>query len=196
LSSLSYSSTLVNHYPAFTIHPDESGSDAARRLLAMVQDVLFLRSESGLTRYIQPTDAVDYTYGTDHAILDGEYETSPQPANRVQVFGTPGMAESFTWSEVEPFERLSQVKDLNLDTTAKMQDRSAAELFKAATHALNGVIRVPVNCGQELFDVVAIADPQAGLSSAKRRVLGLATRFDASKGVPIYFQKLLLGGIG
>jgi len=167
LSSLSYSSTLVNHYPAFTIHPDESGSDAARRLLAMVQDVLFLRSESGLTRYIQPTDAVDYTYGTDHAILDGEYETSPQPANRVQVFGTPGMAESFTWSEVEPFERLSQVKDLNLDTTAKMQDRSAAELFKAATHALEGVIRVPVNCGQELFDVVAITDPQAGLTGAK-----------------------------
>jgi len=50
-----------------------------------------------------------------------------------------------------------------------------------------------VNCGQELYDVIEVTDAVAGLSAAKRRVLGLALRYSAAAGT--YEQRLRLGGV-
>src|SRR5436189_47748 len=45
---------------------------------------------------------------------------------------------------------------------------------------MSGEITVPVNCGQELYDVVEVTDVGAGLSTARRRVLGIAMRYSFS----------------
>ncbi|MBF8267221.1 MAG: hypothetical protein HW388_729 [Dehalococcoidia bacterium] len=173
----SYATTLK---PAFTIHPGEIGAAAARRLLA---------------KDPQASDATSYTYGTGHTVLQGRYGFRAQGYNRVQVFGNAEMGEAFAWGEVEQlFDRLLQVHDLNLDTPQKAQDRANAALREQLLAALAGEIAVPTNCGQELYDVIEVTDAPAGLSSARRRVLGLELRY--SRGPkPEYRHTFSLGGV-
>jgi hypothetical protein len=54
------------------------------------------------------------------------------------------------------------------------------------------MITLPVNCGQELYDVVEVTDAGAGLSAARRRVLALAMRYSTGKR-PVYEQDVALG---
>jgi len=53
---------------------------------------------------------------------------------------------------------------------------------------------VPVNCGQELFDVVDITDSRAGLAAAKRRVVGISVEYRTGPR-PRYAQVLKLSGV-
>ena len=62
-----------------------------------------------------------------------------------------------------------------------------------AVEAVNGAILIPVNCGQQLYDVVDITDSRAGLETAKRRVIGLTLVYRPRRGE--YQQRLLLGGV-
>ena len=104
------------------------------------------------------------------------------------------MAESFDWPEInDNFDRLVQVHDLNLDSLSKVQQRAEAELRQAQIAATGGEITVPLNCGQELYDVVDITDARAGLNQAKRRVLGLTWHYLPARG--LYEQRLLLGEV-
>ena len=83
--------------------------------------------------------------------------------------------EDWDWDEIAlVYDILAQAKDINLTTTTKCHERGAAELRDAAVHALSGFIVVPLNCGQELYDVIEITDALAGLTAAKRRVLSLS----------------------
>jgi hypothetical protein len=59
--------------------------------------------------------------------------------------------------------------------------------------AASGAILIPVNCGQQLYDVVDITDSRAGLSATKRRVSGLTLVYSPRRGE--YRQRLLLGGV-
>ncbi|MDP3063788.1 MAG: hypothetical protein Q8O40_11365, partial [Chloroflexota bacterium] len=192
----STSSTLVNLYPSFTIHPSERGATAVQRLLAMVPDVIFFREHHAYIKYPQAGDASDYSYGTDHAVLRGHYNSDRRQANRVQVFGEGYFAESFQWSDIEAaYDRVRQVDDLNLNTAALAQDRADTELRRQDIAATSGEIVVPTNCGQELYDVISITDAPAGLAAAKRRLLGLGLRYSAGGGSPTYEQRLSLGAV-
>ena len=115
--------------------------------------------------------------------------------NRVQVFGKAHLGEAFDWEEVgEVFERLLQVHDLNMDTTQKALDRARSEMRRQAHDALGGEIVVPVNCGQELYDVIEVNDASSGLSTARRRVMGLELRYSRLDR-PEYVHVLTLGGV-
>jgi hypothetical protein len=196
-SSLSNSGTLVNHYPAFTINPGESGKTAVLRLLAMVPDVLFFRGNFGYVINPQASDSSVYAYGTNHTILEGEYVKRSRQANRVQVFGLPSsiaMTEDWDWEEIDlVYDRLAQAHDINLDTEAEAHARGEAALRHTAIESMDGYIVVPMNCGQELYDVIDITDALAGLTTAKRRVLSLHHLYDTKKG--IYTLKIGLGGV-
>jgi len=48
-----------------------------------------------------------------------------------------------------------------------------------------------VNCGQELIDVVEVTDASAGLSVARRRVVGLALRYAIDQRL-VYEQPVTL----
>jgi len=146
------------------------------------------------------SDAVVYSYGPVHDILEGRFSRGSFRVTRVQVEGydeTTGEAiitDSFAWDEagLEP-ERFEQVLDRNIGSVPEAQARGEAYLRKAAIRSEGGLIRVPLNSGQELYDVIEVTDERAGLTAAKRRVLGMSMLYDTRKG--IYEQKLYLGAI-
>src|SRR3990170_4622356 len=193
LSSSGASSESANLYPAFTVHPDESGLVAVRRLLAMLPDVVYFRGEFGFLKEPLATEAAAYAYGTDHALLAGRYRAGAAAANRAQVFGGGVFVERLDWPSLEGvYDRLEQVLDANLTTVTQAEERGDAVLRKASLGALDGEVTAPVNCGQELYDVIAVTDAVAGLSAAKRRVLGLQLGYSAATGA--YEQRVRLGG--
>jgi hypothetical protein len=195
-SSAGSSSVVTDLYPSFTINPGESGATAVRRLLAVVPDVIFFRGHFAYIKNPQASEASDYSYGTEHAILRGRYGGQRPQANRVQVFGDGPFVEVFGWDEIEDaYDRIRQVHDLNLDTVARAQDRADAEMRHQEIAAGSGEIVVPVNCGQELYDVITVTDESAGLTDAGRRVLGLSMRYAAGGRVPLYEQRLSLGAV-
>ncbi|MBA7596051.1 hypothetical protein ES703_07031 [subsurface metagenome] len=196
VSAFSTSEALVNQYPAFTIHPRESGATAVRRLLEMVPDVLFFLRDCGYLKNPVSDEESVYSYGTDHAIFEARYTSGTQEINRVQVYGDGIMRETFDWDEIAKiYDRLGQVHDLNLDTLAKAKARGEAELREQAIAASGGEILVPLNCGQDLYDVVEITDERAGLSSVRRRVVGMTLRYSTSGREARYEQRLRLGGV-
>ena len=193
-SSFSSSSAITAQYPTFTIYPSENGRAAVLRLLAMVEDVLFFRGHYGYLKHPQTSDSTDYTYGTDHAIHEGIYRQYVKQVNRAQAFGDSVFTEDWDWDEVElVLDKLAQAYDINLDTTTKAHQRGDAMLREAAIRAVSGYIMVPLNCGQELYDVVEITDSRAGLSSVKRRILGLNHHYVPAKG--IYSLTAILGTV-
>jgi len=193
-SSFSSSSAITAQYPTFAIYPRESGKTAVLRLLAIVEDVLFFRGHYGYLKHPQTSDSTDYTYGTDHVIHEGDYRQYVKQVNRAQAFGDSVFTEDWDWDEVElVLDKLAQAYDINLDTTTKAHQRGDAMLREAAIRAISGYIIVPLNCGQELYDVVEITDSRAGLSSAKRRILGLNHHYAPAKG--IYSLTAILGTV-
>jgi len=193
-SAFSNSEEMVNHYPAFAIHPGESGASAVRQLLEVVPDVLFFRRHYGYIVNPKASDSSRYSYGVDHALWQGQYSQLSPEIDRVQVFGAGVLSEGFDWSGMaKVYDRLYQIHDLNLDSAEKAQKRAQAELRRQEIAASAGEILVPPNCGQELYDVIDVADSRAGLDGERRRVLGLTLRYSAAEGR--YEQRLELGGV-
>ena len=68
-----------------------------------------------------------------------------------------------------------------------------AYLREAEIESANGAIRIPANCGQQLYDVIDITDSRAGLDGEKKRVLGLTLVYNPRRGE--YDERLLLGAV-
>ncbi|OGF22107.1 MAG: hypothetical protein A2V63_13380 [Candidatus Eisenbacteria bacterium RBG_19FT_COMBO_70_11] len=195
LLSSGASSISTNMLPDFTIHPAESAESALSRLLGMVPDVL-IPDDGGRLLMDEPlgNDSSVYAYGAsgEHSILRATYSTPGPPASRLQAYGNGVFAEAFDWASIDDsFDRISQDADRNLDAGSEATDRANTNLRKAQRAAQDDAIVVPTNCGQELWDVVAVTDNRAGLSAAKRRVAGMATRYDR-EGAALYQQTLTL----
>lgn len=190
-STLSSSAMLAAHYPAYAIHPNESGGAALERLLAMVADSLLMRGARAYTKNPTADEASGYSYGSGHAVVRGRYIAPAHDANRSQVYGQGVLGEAFAWGQVgDSGDRLAQVHDLNLTTTDFAAERAAAELRRCALAAERGEIWVRPNCGHELWDVIDITDGRAGLSAAKRRVRGIHLDYAPAEGR--YEQRLSL----
>ena len=196
----SQSSVITDYYPDFTINPNAGGSTVIRKLLSFVPDVLFIEGNKVYVVNPQSSDNSDYSYGSSHPIFEGRYRVGAWELNRVQVEGydtsgnTPIIAESFAWDEIDKlYDRLQQLYDRNLDTVAKAQARGEAYLREAEIESANGIIQIPVNCGQQLYDVIDITDSRAGLSAEKRRVLGLILVYQPSRAQ--YEHRLALGAV-
>ena len=76
---------------------------------------------------------------------------------------------------------------------AKHMERGDAYLRQAELASAGGSILVPVNCGQQTYDVIDITDSRAGLNMAKRRVLGFVLVYSPRRGE--YRQRLYLGAV-
>ncbi len=191
-SSLGASPESASLFPAYTVQPSESGLTAVQRLLAQVPDVIFVRGEFGFLKEPLATEVSAYAYGTDHPLFSGLYAGNLTD-NRVQLFGSGLFVERFDWPGIAAaYDRLRQVHDLNLTTVTQANDRGDAVLRHEAIAATAGEIVVPVNCGQELYDVIDITDAGAGLAAARRRVLALALRYSTA-ATPAYEQRIALG---
>ena len=64
---------------------------------------------------------------------------------------------------------------------------------QAEIESASGAIRIPVNCGQQLYDVIALTDSRAGLNDEKKRVLELTLVYNPGHGQ--YEQQLSLGAV-
>jgi len=182
-STVSYSPAAVDIRPAFTVHPGQTGLEAVRRLLALVPDVMLLAENFALLKYPEESEAAAYAYGEGHPVLAAVTRQSLPPANRVQVFGQAAFAEAFLWESVAlAGDRLRQVHDLNISSPAQAADRALWEARRIRLATVGEEVLVPVNCAQELYDVVTVTAPSLGLAAARRRVLSIRTRYDARRG--------------
>ena len=163
---------------------------------------MFLFIEGNKAYIVNPltTDSSVYAYGSSHPVIEGRYLVGAGRLNRVQVEGydpvgdEPIIVDSFSWSEVDKlYDRLQQLEDRNIDTIAKAQQRGEAYLREAKIESAGGRITIPVNCGQQLYDVIDITDSRAGLEAAKKRVIGLTMVYDTRRGT--YEQRLSLGAV-
>ncbi|MEE8159371.1 MAG: sialidase family protein [Dehalococcoidia bacterium] len=197
VSIISSSTTLTDHLPAFTIHPNSNGAGSLGRLMETVPDTLLFRGDTPSIKYLQDSDPVDYSYGTDHPVFKGSYLSAAARYNRIQTYGNGVLAEAFGWSDLDLVtDRLLQIHDLNLDTQAKAQERSDSLLEVEERRLLTGIIEVPVNCGQELYDLIEVTDSRAGLVAAKRRIVGIHLLYSRGPGKkPQYTQTLSLVGV-
>lgn len=195
----SESSIITGFYPDFTISPNDSGEAIIDRLLSFVPDVLLIEGVKAYVVNPQAADSSVYSYGTEHRIFEGRYREGTWELNRIQVEGYDAsgetiIADSFAWEEIGRLhDRLRQLEDRNIDSVAKAQQRGQAHLRKAEIESAHSHILVPVNCGQQLYDVVDLTDSLAGLSAKKKRVLGLALEYNPSRSQ--YRQRLWLGAV-
>ena len=196
----SQSSVITSYYPDFTIHPNNRADIIVKKLLSFVPDVVFFEGNKAYVVNPQTTDGSVYAYGLSHSILEGKFRKGTWEFNRVQVEGydpgedEPVIVDTFNWNEiVRIYDRLNQLEDRNIDTAQKAQARGEAYLRQAEIESASGAIRIPVNCGQQLYDVIDISDSRAGLSAEKRRVLGLILVYNPRRGE--YDERLLLGAV-
>ncbi len=194
----SQSAVITGFYPDFTVHPGDDGRTVIGRLLSFVPDLLFIEGNNAYIVNPLSSDSSVYSYGIEHVITEGRYQRAAPGKNRVQVEGDASgvlvLADNFNWDEIDRrYDRLSQVGDKNLGTVAEAHDRGLAILREMEIEAVGGTIVIPVNCGQQLCDVIDITDAPAGLDASKRRVLGLVLVYQPRRGE--YRQRLLLGGV-
>jgi len=196
----SQSSVITSYYPDFAIHTDNRGDIVIRRLLSFVPDMLFIEGDKAYLVNPLSSDNSVYSYGQSHPIFEGRYQKGAWELNRVQIEGydpvseEPIVANSFSWSQIDRlYDRLNQLEDRNIDTVTKAEQRGEAYLREAEIESTGGTIRIPVNCGQQLYDVIDITDSQAGLGAEKKRVLGLTLIYDTRRGK--YEQSLSLGAV-
>jgi len=194
----SQSSVITSFCPDFTIHPNNRGNTVITRLLSFIPDVLFIEGNKAYVVNPLATDSSIYGYGVSHPIIEGKYQKGSCEPNRVQVEGydpvnsEPVVVDSFSWGEVDKlYDRLQQLEDRNIDTVKKAQARGEAYLRETEIESASGTIRIPANCGQQLYDVIDITDSRAGLSGEKKRVLGLTLVYNPRHGE--YETRLSLG---
>ncbi|OGO18433.1 MAG: hypothetical protein A2Z15_05365 [Chloroflexi bacterium RBG_16_50_11] len=196
----SQSATITGFYPDFTVNPNDNGKSVIGKLLSFAPDVIFIEGNKAFLVNPQSADSAEYSYGTDHVILEGSYRQGAINVNAAEVEGydtSQGkriVVNSFNWSEVARLnDRIKHVEDRNLNTTAKAYQRGEALLRKAEIESVSGTISVPVNCGQQLYDVIAVTDARACLAAAKRRVTGMTLVYQPQRGE--YYQRIELGGV-
>jgi len=140
---------------------------------------------------------IDVPFSGFHVILDGQYITESTEINRAYIigrdqYGNPVYGTASEAGEIALVgERLDFQQELAIPTEAKAGDVASAILSKMRLTTKRGVILIPPNCGQELFDVVEITDSGANQSATKFRVVGIGFEFNPREAR--YEHRLILG---
>lgn len=198
LETVSQSSAITGLYPDFTIGSGSDGRTILHNILVCVPDLLFIEGDKAYLVNPLSSDDPVYSYGSEHRVKDGIYCRSAMGINRIQVegedSGSPIVAESFSWGEIgRNYDRFKQIQDMNITLVSEAQQRGQTLLRQAEIEAGTGSILVPVNCGQQLYDVIDVTDIRAGLDGKKKRVLGITLVYRPRAGE--YSQRLCLGSV-
>ena len=193
----SCSSTATGFYPDFSINPGSTGRDTVLKLLSYMPDQLFFEGNTAYLVNPQSSDSPVYSYGAGHDIIDSRFLKRHGNLNRVQVEGWDVSAgeriivDSFAWDEVYRFgDCFQHISDRNIGTVVEAGQRGGAVLRKMEMEAETGWMIIPVNCGQQLYDVIAITDSGIGFEEAARRIAGIALIYNPARGE--YTQRLEL----
>jgi hypothetical protein len=132
-----------------------------------------------------------------HVILDGQYATETPGINRTYIIGRDQYGNPVYGTAVDSTElglvgeRLDFQQELAIPLTAQAAEVAAAILSKMRITTKKGLIFIPPNCGQELFDVVQITDSGANQAAVSFRVVGIRFEYDPKQAK--YEHKLILG---
>jgi hypothetical protein len=134
-----------------------------------------------------------------HVILDGRYATETPGVNRTCVVGRDEYGNPVYGTAVDSMElglvgeRLDFQQEVAIPTDSQAASMASAILSKMRLTKAKGVIIIPPNCGQELFDVVQISDSGANQPAVTFRVVGM--RFEYNPKQARYEHKLILGAL-
>jgi hypothetical protein len=79
----------------------------------------------------------------------------------------------------------------NLEEPEQAIYRAEALLRHEAQRSWGDQITVPLNCGQELYDVIELTDARSGIDHQNHRVLAIRTDYDTRNAQ--YDQTITLG---
>jgi hypothetical protein len=134
-----------------------------------------------------------------HVILDGRYSVESPEKNRIYIigrdqYGNPVYGTALDYTELGLVgERLDFQQELAIPTAGQAESMAGAILSKMRLTGKRGVILIPPNCGQELFDVVQISDSGANQQAVSFRVIGI--RFEFSPRKAYCYHQFILGCI-
>jgi len=179
----------------FTIRLGQTALRGLQNLLERVPDRPLIQAGDIILKDVPASETSVYSYGTTHAIPRGHYRTTLKPAAHIQVFAGATaniLGESIDYNTLDlRYGSALHVSDNYLTTEGDADSRASKEDRHLTIDSRDDVIVVPVNCGQELWDVIEITEPRLGLSAAKRRVVALRLRL--RRDPPTYDHILTLG---
>jgi len=162
----------------------------------MIPDGLVFEGYKVYPKDLESDEASSYTYGTTHSVLKGNYGEAVS-ASRIRAIGRDGsnnklLSSAFDWDLLAlGIDNFHTDYDPNLVNTTRTQERADAILRRHALEASTGRITVPLNVGQELYDVVTVSDDRCGIASQKYRVIAIQALYD--RRVVTYQQRLTIG---
>jgi len=192
---VSRSTALTGYYPRLYIRASSGGVAELRRILDRCTDGLVQYGDQVYFRELTSSDPSCYTYGTDHAIIEGQYQQAVS-TTRTQVTGkladgTQVIAQAFDWDALEKgIDHLHLRYDADLDEAAECQKRADSMLRHEGQDGAGRRISIPPNCGQQLFDVVTVNDARCGISGELYRITDIETVYQPPRRQ--YHQTLTL----
>lgn len=179
--------------PSFTVQPGDSGYDAALRALALLADRVRMRSLA-TAQVFEPLadDEPDYAFGATHPLHRLRASAEAAGVSQVAVVGAGVTVEAADFDDAaHGLGERALVRDRSSATAGAASATAAAVLRRHALDADAGELMAPPNCGQELYDVIEIADGLVSPDALRRRVTAIRWRFERRRAV--YEQTLLLG---
>jgi hypothetical protein len=189
------SSRAANFNIEWVVHPHQTQLEVLRALGEIMPDV-FLTFSTGTLLITEPTagDAVDYTYGTDHAIYRSNVSAQPRAAV-AEVVAAGALGQSFDFAALNHDKPLQDRRRSPHETSASDANaHAAARLRKAVLGTDLGSLVTPPNCGLEVGDVIAFSDPAVSSNQLKARVASIVTTYRRADRA-VFEQRIGLGGV-
>jgi len=182
--------------PKFTIPAQMSGYEAAQQALSFLADRIRPATIASM-KMLEPltSDATTYTFGVAHPLRTVQLRSEQPRAAETHAFGVAAFGEAIDYATaaVAGAPR-DYMRDASSSTGATATATATAHLRRRALDADAGLIIVPPNCGQELYDAVEFSDGYISGSAIKRRVSGIDWRY-ARRPVAVFEQTLYLGAM-
>jgi len=189
------STRATNFNIEWVVHPHQSQLDVLRGLTEIMPDIL-LTFSTGTLMITEPlaADAVDYTYGTDHAIYRSRYADEPQAA-LAEVVAAGALGQAFDFAGMNSDKPIQDRRRSPHETSSSDANAHAAARLRRSVLAKDlGLLVTPPNCGLEIGDVVAFSDPAASASQVKARVRNVVTVYRRADRA-VFEQRVGLGGV-
>lgn len=200
LLNLSSSSRANSFDLWWTIHPHQSSLHALEAALELMPDI-YVNASSGFgIGVLEPStsDAVDYTYGTDHAVYHSRTrDQGVTSLSEILAEGVLGQAFDFAlMNHDKPIE--DRRRDPHATAYGDADDHACARLRKAQLRKNAGYLITPPNCGLQVGDVIAYSDALVSSTQIRARVASITTRFRRAPSAgrtTLYEQRVGLGGL-
>lgn len=183
--------------PWYAVMPGEDHRGAILRVLSKVPEFVFFSGTTGYLKELSASETFDYTYGGsgNHVIIAGKYGVRSAGFNHIEVFaGIDLFGDDLDHSEIALIgHRLQKILDYGHGSDAECSERATGQVRKhVATTKVGELVTLP-NVGLQLFDVVTVADPGAGISLELYRVRGIEEICNTTKPPLVYRQTVTPG---